>query len=251
MTIFYLCYFFILGLIFGSFFNVVGMRVPRQQLFAKNRSYCPHCGHSLKWYELIPVLSYLWQKGRCRHCRGCISPIYPVTESGTGLLFAACFWHVGFQAELLVALLLSSMLAIILVSDLRYMEIPDRVLLFFLPLFLAGRIISPLDPWWTTIIGGFTGLVLLAAIIFASRGGMGGGDMKLFGVLGIVLGWKKVLLAFFISTVYGAVITLILLAFKRIEREKPVPFGPFIVLGSITVYFFGDKLFNWYLTSFF
>ncbi|QTN01521.1 prepilin peptidase [Sediminibacillus dalangtanensis] len=251
MTIFYLCYFFILGLIFGSFFNVVGMRVPRRQLFAKNRSYCPHCLHSLKWYELIPVLSYLLQKGRCRHCRGRISPIYPVTELGTGLLFAACFWHVGFQVELFVALLLCSMLAIILVSDLRYMEIPDRVLLFFLPLFLAGRIISPLDPWWTPIIGGITGVLLLAAIIVASRGGMGGGDMKLFGVLGIVLGWKNVLLAFFVSTVYGAVITLVLLAIKRIERKKPVPFGPFIVLGSLTVYFFGDKLFNWYLTSFF
>ncbi|WP_053219020.1 prepilin peptidase [Virgibacillus senegalensis] len=251
MSFVYLGYFFILGLILGSFYNVVGLRVPKQELLAENRSYCPKCRHSLAWYELIPVFSYLFQRGRCRHCRRLISPIYPVTELGTGLLFAFSYWKVGLQPELLVALMLVSLLVIIWVSDIRYMEIPDRVLLFFLPLLIVGRIISPLDPWWSSLFGAAIGFFLLAVIILASRGGMGGGDMKLFGVLGLVLGWKKVLLAFFLSTVYGAVVTLVLLAFKLIERKNPVPFGPFIVLGSITVYFYGDKLFNWYFTSFF
>ncbi|MCT2537947.1 prepilin peptidase [Aquibacillus koreensis] len=251
MQILYLIYFFIIGTVFGSFYNVVGLRVPKKQMFQSERSYCPHCRHTLSWYELIPVFSYIIQRGKCRHCKAKISMIYPLVELFTGFFFAYSFYVFGFQFELITALFLTSLLAIIIVSDLKYMLIPNQVLLFFLPFLIVCRIFSPLDPWWSPIVGALIGYLLLALIIIVSRGGMGGGDMKLFGVLGIVLGYKGVLLAFFFSTLYGTVIGAILLSLKIVERKKPIPFGPFIVFGSLTAYFFGDALVHWYVSTFF
>ncbi|WP_010099166.1 prepilin peptidase [Ornithinibacillus scapharcae] len=241
--------FFILGLIFGSFFNVVGIRVPQKKPFIHDRSECPHCHHKLAWYELIPVFSYMIQLGRCRNCKQKISFIYPMMELLTGVLFALSFIHIGLKIELLVALLLISLLIIIFVSDLKYMLIPNKVLVFFLPLFIILRIIEPLEPWWSPIAGAITGFVIIALIILVSRGGMGAGDMKLFFVLGIVLGIKNVLIAFFLSCLIGALIGMLLLLFKRIDRKQPVPFGPYIVIGTLLTYFYGDVLLNWYLSN--
>ncbi|GGD03515.1 prepilin peptidase [Pontibacillus salipaludis] len=250
MGVLYLTYFTILGLIFGSFFNVVGQRVPKNEMLKESRSYCPKCGYKLNWLDLYPVLSYITLKGKCRNCKTSISPLYPIVEATTGFLFAYSFIRFGFSAELIVALLFTSLLVIITVTDLTYMLIPNVILLFFLPLLIIGRIVSPLDPWWDSLAGGATGLVLTAIIIIASRGGMGGGDMKLFGVIGIVLGLPGVLLAFFLSTLYGSLISGVLLLFKKIDRKKPVPFGPYIVLGALTSYFFKAPIIDWYLHLF-
>ncbi|OZU89726.1 prepilin peptidase [Virgibacillus indicus] len=238
--------FFLLGLIFGSFFNVVGLRLPKNIPFANDRSICPHCKQQLAWYENIPLVSFVIQTGKCRHCSEKVSYIYPAIELFTGILFALSYSKIGINLELITALLLVSMLMIILVSDIKYMLIPNKVLLFFLPLFIITRIIQPLNPWWSSILGAITGFVLLAIIILVSRGGMGAGDMKLFGVLGIVLGIDKVLLAFFLSCMIGAIIGMLLLLFKIIDRKQPVPFGPYIVLATIITYFYGDTLINWY-----
>ncbi|WP_029329190.1 prepilin peptidase [Lentibacillus jeotgali] len=241
--------FFLLGLIFGSFFNVVGMRVPQRQPFTNDRSMCPQCTHQLKWYELIPVLSYILQHGKCRNCRENISLLYPSTELITGVLFAFCYIKNGLTPELATALLLMSLLVIILVSDIRYMLIPNKILLFFLPLFIIMRVIQPFEPWWSSITGGLAGVLILAAIILISRGGMGAGDMKLFGLLGIVLGLEKIFVVFFLSCVIGAVIGSGLLIFKVIDRKQPVPFGPHIVAAAVITYFNGDVLLNWYFNG--
>ncbi|QKY69675.1 A24 family peptidase [Lentibacillus sp. CBA3610] len=238
--------FFLLGLVFGSFFNVVGLRVPQKQSFTNGRSTCPHCQRSLSWYELIPVLSYLLQRGKCRHCQRNISVLYPIIELVTGVLFAFCYIRIGLHVELMAALLLMSLLVIVLVSDIKYMLIPNSILLFFFPLFVTARLFSPLDPWWSSITGALAGVMIIAAIILLSRGGMGAGDMKLFGLLGILLGFEKTLLAFFLSCVIGAVIGLVLLLLKLIDRKQPVPFGPYIVAASIMVYFYGDLMLDWY-----
>ncbi|WP_088050859.1 prepilin peptidase [Virgibacillus dakarensis] len=238
--------FFLLGLIFGSFFNVVGLRLPQKIPFSNDRSVCPQCNHTLSWYELIPVLSYILQTGKCRYCNGEISLIYPVTELLTGGLFAFSYDLIGFNLELIVAILLISMLVIILVSDITYLLIPDKVLLFFLPIFIIIRIIQPLDPWWSPIVGTIVAVVMITAVIIASRGGMGAGDMKLFGVLGVILGTNKVILAFFLSCITGATIGMALILFKRISRQQLVPFGPFIVVAAVITYFYGDSLLNWY-----
>lgn len=238
--------FFLLGLILGSFFNVIGLRVPRKHPFAIDRSICPQCKQTLSWYELIPVISYIIQLGRCRHCQGKIAFTYPAMEFLTGVLFAFSYVKLGFSPELIVALLLMSMLVILFVSDITYMLIPNRVLLFFLPLFILLRIIRPLDPWWSSVAGAFIGVAVIAVIILVSRGGMGAGDMKLFGVLGIVLGIEKTMLTFFLACMLGAIIGIGLLLSKVIHRKQPVPFGPYIVAASIFTYFYGEYLLNWY-----
>lgn len=130
------------------------------------------------------------------------------------------------------------------------MLIPDKVLLFFAPLFIIERVLIPLDPWWSPIIGAAIGFGLLLLIAIISKGGMGGGDIKLFAILGLVLGWKLVLLAFFMSTLFGSIFGIIGLLIKKVERGKPMPFGPYIALGTIVTYFWGEALINWYSINF-
>lgn len=238
---------FLFGITLGSFFNVVGLRVPKKIPFANDRSFCRSCSKQLSWYELIPVLSFILQRGRCRNCQQKISPIYPAVELLTGLLFVLSFHKIGFELELITALLLISMLMIILVSDITYMLIPNKILLFFLPLFIMMRIIQPLEPWWSALVGGGVAFLLLAIIILVSKGGMGAGDMKLFGLLGLVLGVGKVLLTFFLASLLGAVIGMLLMSFKVIERKQPIPFGPYIIAATIIAYFYGDLFIAWYL----
>lgn len=248
MQLFYIITFFVFGTVFGSFFNVVGLRVPKNIPFHNDRSFCPNCKKQLRYYELIPIVSYLLQKGKCRNCKSKISFMYPFVELITGLLFTFSFLKLGFQLELIVALLLISLLIIIFVSDYTYMLIPNKILIFFLPLFIIARIIIPLDPWFDPIIGAVVGYVLIALIIIISNGGMGAGDMKLFGVIGIVLGWKNVLLTFFLASLFGALIGGIFMLIKKVNRGEPIPFGPFIVLGTIISYFYGDTLIDIYLS---
>lgn len=243
-------FFFLLGLIFGSFFNVVGLRLPNDMPFTNERSNCPRCKHVLTWHENIPLLSFVIQRRKCRHCAEKISYIYPAIELITGILFVISYTIIGLKFDLITALLLISMLMIILVSDMSYMLIPNKVLLFFTPLFIIIRMIDPLTPWWSPIIGTIVGFILLAIIIIVSHGGMGAGDMKLFGLLGVVLGAGKVLLAFFLSCMTGAVIGMLLLLFKRIQKGQPVPFGPYIVIATLITYFFGDYLLYWYFSLF-
>jgi leader peptidase (prepilin peptidase) / N-methyltransferase len=238
---------FIYGLFFGSFFNVVGLRVPLKKSIVAPRSACPTCGHQLKAYELIPVLSYIIQKGKCRGCQSRISPIYPFMELLTGILFVTAPNFIGWSGELVVALTIISMFIIIIVSDINYMLIPDKILLWFAGIFLLERIVWPLTPWWDSLLGASIGFVLLLIIALVSKGGMGGGDIKLYALLGFVLGTKLVLLSFFLSTLFGAVIGGVAILLKMVKRKQPIPFGPFIAAGTLTAYYWGSELIELYL----
>lgn len=235
------------GFILGSFYNVVGLRVPLKKSIVAPRSACPTCGHQLKAYELIPVLSYMIQKGKCRGCQSRISPIYPFMELLTGILFVTAPYFIGWSGELVVALTIISMFIIIIVSDINYMLIPDKILLWFAGIFLMERIILPLTPWWDSLLGALVGFVLLLIIALVSKGGMGGGDIKLYALLGFVLGTKLVLLSFFLSTLFGAVIGGVALLLKIVKRKQPIPFGPFIAAGTLTAYYWGSELIDLYL----
>ncbi|WP_370576413.1 prepilin peptidase [Neobacillus niacini] len=235
------------GIIFGSFYIVVGLRIPLKKSIVTPRSSCQTCGHQLKSYELIPVISFLIQKGKCRGCQSRISPIYPVFELLTGILFATAPLFIGWTGELVVALTLISMFMIIIVSDINYMLIPDKILIWFAGIFLLERIIWPLPPWWDSLLGAGTVFLLLLIIALASKGGMGGGDIKLYALLGFVLGFKLVLFSFFLSTLFGAVIGSLALVFKIVKRKQPIPFGPFIAAGTLTAYYWGSDLFELYL----
>ncbi|NHC39501.1 prepilin peptidase [Bacillus sp. MM2020_1] len=238
---------FIYGITFGSFFNVVGLRVPIKKSIVAPRSACPTCGHQLTPLELIPVVSYIIQGGKCRGCQSRISPIYPIFELLTGILFMTAPLVIGWSGELLVALTLISMFMIIIVSDIHYMIIPDKILIWFAGIFLLERIFWPLSPWWDSILGAASGFTLLLLIALVSKGGMGGGDVKLYAVIGFVLGFKLVLLSFFLSTLYGAVIGGFALLFKIVKRRQPIPFGPFIAAGTLSAYYWGSELIDLYL----
>ncbi|PLS16862.1 prepilin peptidase [Bacillus sp. M6-12] len=236
----------IIGLTLGSFYNVVGLSVPIKQSFTNRRSACPTCKKTLSPFELIPVLSYVIQRGKCRGCKSRISPLYPLIELTTGLLFAAAPLVLGWTSELFIAWALISLFMIITVSDIAYMLIPDKILLFFTAVFLCLRIWQPLTPWFDSILGAAAGFLLLLLIAVVSKGGMGGGDIKLFAVLGLLLGMKSVLLSFMFSTFFGAVFGIVGLLIGAVERKKPIPFGPFIAMGTLAAYFFGERIVYWY-----
>ena len=165
----------VLGLSLGSFYNVVGLSVPVKQSFTTRRSACPTCDKELSAFELVPVLSYIGLGGKCRGCKSRISPLYPIVELMTGLLFAAAPLLLGWTSELFVAWSLISLCMIIFVSDVTYMLIPDKILLFFTVVFLFIRFFLPLDPWWDSFLGAAIGFGLLLFIAVISKGGMGGG----------------------------------------------------------------------------
>ncbi|MEH7223085.1 prepilin peptidase [Bacillus sp. JJ1566] len=240
-------YLFILGSVLGSFFNVAGLRIPAGDSIVRPRSSCPTCKHQLTAIELIPVFSYIFQGGKCRNCKTRISPIYASIELVTAILFTISPMLVGWSKELIIAWTLISLLVIIFVSDIRYMIIPDKVLLFFAPLLLIERIFIPLDPWWDMLTGSIVGFLLLYLIAIVSKGGMGGGDIKLYAVLGIALGWKLVLLSFFLATLIGTILGLIGIAIGKVRKGKPVPFGPSIVMGTLIAYFWGQDLITLYI----
>lgn len=246
-----LCLFFIYGLVFGSFFNVVGLRVPKGESIVRPPSHCTVCDRNLTVKDLVPVFSYVFLKGKCRGCGTKIHWVYPVMELATGLLFAFAYYQLGFALELVVALLFISLLVIITVSDIAYMLIPDKILLFFLIPLIVLRVFEPLSPWWDSIVGAVVGFGVLFLIAIVSKGGMGGGDIKLFFVIGLVLGWVPTLLTLFLASIIGTVIGVISLRRTKQGRKTPIPFGPSIAIAAIVAYFYGDSLVDWYVNLFF
>ncbi|WP_404404125.1 prepilin peptidase [Jeotgalibacillus malaysiensis] len=251
MTILLTAYFVIAGMLLASFFNVVGLRSPAGQSIVYPGSACPQCKKSLTWKELIPVFSFLIQRGKCRNCGKVISPVYPMIEALGGLFFGLAYIYFGFTMELIVALILISLLLIISVSDIAYMLIPDKILLFFLFLLIPLRVIEPLTPWWDAPLGAASGFILLLLIAIMSRGGMGGGDIKLYAVIGLVLGFKLTLLSFFIATFIGTAAGLYAIYVKKKSRKDPVPFGPSIAAGTMIAYFWGAEIISTYTDFFF
>lgn len=243
-------YLFLVGLVLGSFYNVVGLRIPAGQSIIHPRSSCPSCLQTLRIRELIPVCSYIWQKGKCRSCSVRIPLLYPSLELIHGLLFVLAFCLFGWNGETIVAWTLLALLTVIVASDLRYMLIPNKILLFFLPLFVIERIFVPLQPWWSGIAGACISFFLLFVIVVLSKGGIGGGDVKLFTLLGFVLGIKSVLLTFFLASFLGTIFVLGGIIVGGIKRKSSIPFGPFIALGAIISYLFEANVLEYYFLLF-
>ncbi|MDP5274303.1 prepilin peptidase [Chengkuizengella axinellae] len=246
MTILIYIYLFILGLVFGSFFNVVGLRVPNKQSIINPPSHCPQCQHRLGVWDLIPVFSYLFNRGKCRYCGEKVSPIYMTGELCTGVLFVWVFAITGYKGELIIGLLVVCLSVIITVSDLKYMIIPNNVLLFFLPFFIITRFLFPSLPIWHYVVGFFVGGGILLLLAIVSRGGMGMGDVKLFAIYGFVLGYQQILFALFIASVIGSLVGISLILFKKVQRKQPIPFGPYLALGTLITYGYGDEILQWY-----
>ncbi len=250
MDIFLSIYLFVFGLIFGSFFNVVGIRTAEKQSIVTPRSHCPSCQYELSATELIPVVSYVLQKGRCKSCQASISPKYPMFEFVTACLFAIAPIAVGWSTELIVALLLISLVMIVSISDLHKMLISNRVLLFFAMAIFIVRLFVPMSPWWDPYAGALLGFGLLFLIAIVSKGGMGGGDIKLFAVLGLFLGVKGVLLTLFLAAFLGMLFGFGLVVTRKLKRKQPLPFAPFIGLAALISYVYGADFLEFYFSLF-
>lgn len=232
---------FIFGTIFGSFFNVVGWRLPKGLSLVKPGSFCPKCKHKLKWYELIPLFSFLIQGGKCRKCKAPIPKFYFIIELTTGILFALSYWIFGFSFECALSILISSFFVIVVVSDSNYLIIPDEVTIFFSIAIILIRLImnGPLDAFWYLIYGVIAffimyGLMLLGNFIFKKES-LGGGDIKLMFFVGCCLGIGSSLFTIFLSSFIALPLSLLLYAKNK---DSVIPYGPFLLIATLIIVIF-------------
>jgi leader peptidase (prepilin peptidase) / N-methyltransferase len=248
---------FTFGLFFGSFANVCIYRLPRNESIVFPASHCPNCNTDIHWYDNIPVLSFLILRAKCRSCHEPISWRYPLVEMLTGLLFLSMYWRFGLTRYLFAYCLLALFLVVITFIDLKEQIIPDELsygLLFagiFFSFFNAELYIKYLFYFPVVInrlAASYCGLLvgggLLYFIAWVSRGGMGGGDIKLAAALGTFLGWANTLVMLGISFLLGGVVGVILLAMGRKKRKDPIPFGPFIALATILMILFETPIYR-------
>ncbi|HPK87028.1 MAG TPA: prepilin peptidase [Atribacterota bacterium] len=243
---------FIIGLVIGSFSNVCIYRIPRNESIVFPGSHCPGCNQLIKWYDNIPLFSYLFLKGKCRNCKINISWQYPLVESLTGFIYFFLFYFYGLQILTLAYMLFSSVLIIITFIDLKEKIIPDVLSIPFLALgFLFSFLrqdFSPLDSLLGVLAGG--GSLFLIAVLgsfFFKKEAMGGGDIKLAAMTGAFLGWQSTLLALFLGFFIGSVTGIIILMRNKNKlSDTALPFGPFIAVGSIITLFLGEFIINWY-----
>jgi leader peptidase (prepilin peptidase)/N-methyltransferase len=247
---------FLTGMVVGSFLNVCIWRLPRGQSIVRPRSRCPHCGQGIAARDNIPLVSFLFLRGRCRRCKAPISRRYPSVEALTGALAVLLFLAFGPTAQTAVLFVLFCLLVVVSFADLDHMIIPDKVTLPGIILGLAlNALLSPRS------IGGFLlGAVVGAAALYVvailgellfKKESMGGGDIKLAAMVGAFVGWRGVLLSLFFAVLVGAMMGVSLMILGLKKRREHIPFGPFIALGTIVVVFWGESLVNAYLRAFF
>ena len=251
--IFILIFFF--GACLGSFYHVVGYRMPIGENWVSDRSRCPGCSHELRFYELMPVLSYVLQGGKCRSCGMKIKPIYLLSEIFAGLLFVFPVLFYGFEGfesgAIYIAWVFLSMLIIITVSDLYYQLILDKVLVFFGAILLILYVIYPQYDLASGLIGAGIGFFTLYAVgllgqFLFKKEALGGGDIKLYAVIGFVLGISSTFLSLFLAAVIALIYSLMFMK----DKTKPLGFGPFIAIASYFCLFYGSSLLNWYFNLF-
>lgn len=247
---------FIYGLLIGSFLNVCIYRIPKEENIAFPASHCPKCNTPLKWYDNIPIFSYIGLVGKCRYCKSKISPQYPLIELSNAIIYILLFYKFNLTVDFIFYAPIASVLIVITIVDLKEMIIPDSLVLTILILSILHKAtnyilhktpINLLDSLGGLILAG--GLFIL--IILISKGGMGGGDVTLIGALGFSLGIKHIFLTMFLSFILGAIISMFLLITKIKGKRDPIPFGPFIILGFGITLFWGEQLIEWYLDNFF
>ena len=244
----------LLGLCVGSFLNVVIYRLPNGMNLSKPGSHCTKCSYSLKWYDNIPVLSYLLLGGKCRKCKTRISPRYMLVElanAGLWLLAVAMFWGNSPVYACAVAIACSALICIFFI-DLAHMLIYNRFTLLVALCGIVGMFTSSGTAWQERLIGGLSGGVVFLGLYFGSiavlkQEGLGFGDVKYAVAAGLLLGWQKFLFAALVASVVGAVVMMITNRLTNAEKQKEYPFGPYLVVGTLVALFLGDGIISWYL----
>ncbi len=244
---------FLYGLIIGSFLNVCIYRIPRGESIAFPPSHCSKCKYKIKWYDNIPIISYLIIKGKCRNCKESISIQYPLIEGLNGIMYLILYENFGFSIDFIFFALITSVLVVVTIIDLVDMLIPDVLIIIIFTLeifhklslyFINDVSLNLLDSLLGILVSG--GLFLL--IVFVSRGGMGHGDVTLISSLGFILGLKLIILNIFLSFCIGALISIFLLITKIKNKKDPIPFGPFIIISFFIVLFYGTNILYWYFS---
>lgn len=256
MIIYYSIVFFVFGLMFGSFYNVVGYRLPKKESLAFPSSHCTVCNHKLSPFELIPVLSFLFLGGKCRKCKTKISWYYTIFELFTGLLFLLSYLKFGLTPNFFISIVLSSILVIVIISDYKYYIIPDEiiivgVLLLMIGKFLAGgfetstfELISAFSSLGLSLIHGFLSFIIMYLIkllgdFLFKKESMGGGDIKLMFVIGMALSFPLSIFSIFVASFIALPIAIML---TKKNSENIVPFGPFLSAGALILFFLSA---NW------
>jgi leader peptidase (prepilin peptidase)/N-methyltransferase len=241
----------VLGAIVGSFLNVVAYRLPRKESLSRPPSRCPHCETPIKPYDNVPVLGWLWLRGKCRACKAPISPRYPLIEALTGLLCALCVLVYGADSDVWAPLLFVLLLVPITLIDLEHHIIPNVLTLIGAVGAVALLIAFDSDSLVEHLIAAAAagGFFLLAAIVYPA--GMGMGDVKLAAVMGLFLG-RAVAPAIFAALIAGTLIGGLIIARHGMAegRKKGIPFGPWLAFGSLVGLFAGDDIVDWYLDTF-
>lgn len=250
-------YIFILGLLIGSFLNVCIYRIPKGESVVLPPSHCTNCGNEIKWYDLVPVISYIFLRGKCRYCKEEISLRYPFIELITGVIFLALYIEYGLSFTFLKYIILVVFLIVIGMIDFDTTDVyfsttisgsvTGAILVMVGFFYSHGSFSADIVPY---ILGAAVGGGTIAIIILIT-GGMGWGDAEICLLCGIFLGFKYTLVMLFLAFIIGAVIGIILVITKRKSRKDYIPFGPFIALAGIISILFGEKLFVWYMAIIF
>jgi len=265
-----------LGLIVGSFLNVVIHRMPivlmrnwqrdcqdlsgqpensathERYNLVTPRSRCPHCGHAITAMENIPVISYLWLRGRCSSCRNRISLRYPFVELLSAALAAVAAWHFGFNAAGIAAILLTWLLVALAFIDIDHQLLPDAMVLPFLWVGLLLNLLNVFTSLPDAVLGAVAGYLSLWSVfhtfkLITGKEGMGYGDFKLFALFGAWLGWQSLPLIILLSSFVGAMIGIGLIVFRGRDRAQPLPFGPYLAVAGWVALLWGDEIMRQYL----
>ena len=241
-----------LGAIVGSFLNVCIFRLPKEESIVWPGSHCPYCKNPIRFYDNIPLISYLLLKGRCRHCHRSISFQYPLIEGITALSSLALFMRLGPSLSYLFYFLFVTALIVITVIDLYHQIIPDVISLPGIGVGLLASLMIPQITFLNSLVGVLLGggsLFLVATLYqwMFKREGMGGGDVKLLALIGAFLGWKAVILTILLGSLIGSVIGIIIMVLKGKDFKYAIPFGPFLSLGAVIALFYENEIIAWYL----
>jgi leader peptidase (prepilin peptidase)/N-methyltransferase len=242
---------FIFGLCIGSFLNVCIYRLPQSKSIVHPRSMCPNCGAPIRFYDNIPILSYIALKGKCRHCSASIALRYPVVELISGAFALGVYLKYGIGFDALIYYAFIATLLVITFIDIDHQIIPDVITLPGIPIFFAASFALMQITFFDSLIGILVGggsLFLVAWLyhLLTKKEGMGGGDIKLLAMIGAVIGWKGVLFTIFVASAVGTLVGMLIILKTRKTMKLAVPFGPFLAIGGISYILFGPQLINWY-----
>ena len=247
---------FMLGLCIGSFLNVCIYRLPSSMsIINPSRSICPKCNSAISFYDNIPVFSYLWLKGRCRHCQTPISLRYPLVELMTGIIAVDIFFMFGPTPAGIIYFIFISSLLVITFIDIDHQIIPDVITLPGIPIGLVASFVLPAMTFKTSLLGMLAGggslwIVAWTYSLITRKEGMGGGDIKLLAMIGAFIGWKGVVFTVFAASVAGTFVGITVMLVKGKNLKFAIPFGPFLSIGAMSYLFFGEKILAWYFHAF-